>query len=384
MVDSTVYSVIVLGGGMAGAISAETLARRGQRVLLLEQYEPGHQRGSSHGDGRIIRYAYAEPEYVAMAHLAYPLWEALGRRAGEPLIRRTGGWDCDEAGSAQLAQTEANFVTYGVPYERLDAAASNRRFPHFFLPEGSQALYHPAGGGVFADKAVLAFWRLAQAAGAETQTGERMVNLEVVGDLVHLRGASGAVYRGERLIVATGSWSRQVLRQVGLDVPLTALQVQVAHFPVLGTLSHGPEAMPYFIDYHGEHLFYGLPQLEVPGVKVGWHSAYRELADPYSEQPIDLDNLALTQRFVRERLPHLGLEPLRTTTCRYTMTPDEHFVLDRHPTLPQIVIGTGFSGHGFKFAPALGEILADLVLDQPPQLDLRRFALSRFGSTPAD
>lgn len=379
MTDTQVYPVIVLGGGMAGAATAENLARRGQRPLLIEQFEPGHRRGSSHGDGRIIRYAYAEPEYVAMARLAYPLWEELGQRFGAPLIVRCGGWDCDVAESRQLAQTEANFRAYDVPYEWLTPAESNRRFPQFHLEPGSLALYHPDGGAVRADRAVQALWQLAQASGATAITHERIRAIEPHADGVTLRGESGRNYRGARLVVTAGSWAGQLLHALGLNLPLRVLQVQVAHYPILDATPHTPDAMPYFIDYHDRVLFYGLPQLETPGVKVGWHTSNVVLDDPDTEQPFDPANQVTTQAFVRRRFPHLGTEPLQTIICRYTMTPDENFILDRHPKWPHIVIGAGFSGHGFKFAPALGEILADLALEQTPRLPLAPFAWRRFA-----
>lgn len=376
------YTVMVLGGGIVGAATAEALARRGERVLLVEQFAPGHTRGSSHGDGRIIRYAYADQVYVELAHLAYPLWQAAGRRAGEPLIHLTGGWDCDVANSAQLAQLEINFQRYQLAYERLTAAESNRRWPQFHLDEGSEAIFQPDGGVALADRAVRALWRLAQAAGADTVTEERIEGIDVVGDRVQLRGATGRRYVGERLALTAGSWSGGLLRQLGLSLPLTPLQVQVAHFPVRSSLSHGLDAMPVFIDYHTPQPFYGLPQVERPGVKVGWHTAGAPLADPDEEQPLNQADMETLRRFVWQRLPHLGTVPLQTILCRYTMTPDEHFVLDRHPQLPQVVIGTGFSGHGFKFGPALGELLARLVLQEPLGFDLTPFAIGRFQTTP--
>ncbi len=379
---TSVYSAIVLGGGIAGAATAEALARRGQRVLLVEQFAPGHTRGSSHGDGRIIRYAYADPVYVELAQMAYPLWQEAGRRAGERLIHITGGWDCDVANSPQLAEMEANFRRYNLAYQRLTAQQSNRRWPQFHLPDGSEAIFQPDGGVAFADRAVRAFWRLAQAAGADVVTGERIVGLEVVAGRVTLHSETGRMYTGERLALTAGSWSGRLLQHLGLSLPLTPLQVQVAHFPVLSTMPHGVEAMPVFIDYHTPQPFYGLPQIERPGVKVGWHTAGQPLTDPDEEHPLNAADLAVLCRFVGQRLPHLGTTPLQTILCRYTLTPDEHFVIDRHPELPQVVIGTGFSGHGFKFGPALGELITRLLLQERVDFDLTRFALSRFERTP--
>ncbi len=153
MATST-FDVIVIGGGIVGAATADTLTQRGQRVLLLEQFAPGHTRGSSHGDGRIIRKDYPEAVYMEMVLRAYPLWQGWGERAGMPLMQRTGGWDCGPADSPLLAESEETFQHFGIPYERLSAAESNRRFPWFHLPPGSEALFHADAGVLFATPAV--------------------------------------------------------------------------------------------------------------------------------------------------------------------------------------------------------------------------------------
>lgn len=376
----TVFDIIIIGGGIAGAAAAENLARRGQLVLLLEQFAPGHDRGSSHGDGRIIRFAYGDPIYISLSQLAYPAWRALSERAGEPLLQISGGWDCGPADSPYLAELEANFTAFDIPYERLTAAQSNTRFPQFRLAKESEAIYQPDGGALFADRAVLALWRLAAAAGATTVAGQRVTEINISGDRVNLVTDSATTWRGRRLIIAAGAWSKQLLSQLGLDLPLTITQEQVAYFrpaDPAARANHHLGRMPIFVDWHTAAPFYGLPQIEIDGVKVGGHHTGREI-DPDHRLPEDDDQLAALQTFVRSRLPHLDPNPILRLSCLYTNTPDEHFILDRHPTFPNVLIGTGFSGHGFKFGPALGQILGDLALDETPPLALEQFAVSRF------
>lgn len=370
------YDVIVLGGGIVGAATCYALAQRGTRVLLIEQFEPGHTNGSSHGDGRIIRFAYPEAIYVQMATLAYPAWNELAAHAGEPFVQVTGGWDCGPAHSPKLAEVESNFRSFDIPYERLSAAESNRRFPQFHLDAGSEAIYQSGAGVVFATKAVLALWRLARALGAATVTGERVQSVEVQGEQVYVHGGSGNRWSAPRLVVAAGGWSRQVLAGLGLELPLQATQEQVAYFLPTDDVDHRAASMPVFIDYHHEEPFYGLPQIEVPGVKVGWHHT-GPVIEPDHRLPWSDANEAGVRQFVAERFPHLSATPHERVTCLYTNTPDYHFILDRHPELPNVIIGTGFSGHGFKFGPVLGQILAALALDEPPQLPLDTFAVTR-------
>jgi monomeric sarcosine oxidase len=382
MSETPNYDVIVLGGGIMGAATADLLARRGQKVLLLEQFEPGHTRGSSHGDGRIIRFAYPEPLYVEMAMLAYPAWDDLARRAAVPLMQKTGGWDAGPAGSQQLAELEENFCRYGIAYRRYTAAESNQRFPQFHLDSGSEAVYQADAGVLFATPAVLALWRLLREAGAEARTGVRVEDIEPRGEQVVVRAASGEAWAARSLVVTAGGWAGKLLARAGLELPLQVTQEQVAFFPITGDIDHRVGAMPVFIDYHTEVPYYGLPRVEVPGVKVGWHHTGREI-DPDHPVPVDEENLAAVSRFVSQRLPHLTPEPFGHVTCLYTNTPDYHFILDRHPELPQIVIGGGFSGHGFKFAPVVARILAALVLDERPPVAPDLFAATRFSQARA-
>lgn len=371
------YDVIVIGGGVVGAATAENVARRGRRTLLLDQFAPGHKRGSSHGDGRIIRYAYDKPFYIDLSQLAYPAWEALGERAGEQLITLTGGWDGGPAGHPYLDALEANFRRRDIPYERLSAAESNERFPHFYLPPGSEAIYQPQGGVAFADRIVHALWRLAAAAGAETVTGTRVADLQPADGGVTVTGEDGRTWHGRRLVLAAGGWAPGWLARLGHSLSLRVTQEQVAHFPARETaVDHRLGHMPIFVDWHVEPNYYGLPQIDIPGVKVGWHLSGRPV-DPDHPHPLDHAHLAQMQAYVRRRLPGLDPEPAAFYSCLYTSTPDEDFILDRLPNHPQIIVGSGFSGHGFKFGPTLGHILADLALDETPPLDLTPFALAR-------
>lgn len=376
------FNTIIIGGGIVGTSTADALLRKGEKVLLIEQFDPGHARGSSHGDGRIIRFAYPEPIYVQMAQLAYPAWEQLTQRTGKRFVIPTGGWDCGPANSIQLAELESNFQQFGIPYQRLTREESHKRFPHFRLPEGSEVIYQADAGVVKASAAVLALWDLIEAQGGATLKNTRVEHIESNAHYVTVRTQEGT-YLANRLLIATGGWSKKVLAQTGLELPLVPTQELVAYFAAKDEVDHRVGAMPVFIDYHSDDPFYGLPQVDVPGVKVGWHHTgpvldpdFPEAASTEAQLTKRVDEL---KAYIAERFPHLeAREAIQVLTCLYTNTPDYHFVLDRHPHYSNIIVGTGFSGHGFKFGPVLGELLAALVMDEAPTLPLDMFAITRF------
>ena len=375
--DNSIYDVIVLGGGIAGASAADVLTRQGVRTLLLDQFEPGHEHGSSHGDGRIIRLAYPESIYLEMAQLAYKSWAELSARAGEPLMQISGGLDCGPVGCQELAELETNYQRYNIPYERLSAAEIGQRFPQVHLDEGSEAIFQADGGVVFATPAVKALWRLVAQNGGETVTGERIDQIVIQGQQFRLQSVSGKKWTTRRLVIATGGWSRQLLGNLNLDLPLSVTQEQVAYFSVKGNIDHRVGVMPVLIDHHGSDNFYVLPQVDIPGVKIGWHRTGPEVTPEY-RPPVNRENVAGMEAFVSRRFPHLEPSAFEVVRCLYTNTPDYHFILDKHPQLPNVVIGTGFSGHGFKFGPVLGQILAALAMDKTPPVALDQFSVNRF------
>lgn len=372
------YDVIVLGGGVVGASAADALARRGCRTLIIEQREPAHDRGSSHGDGRMIRYDYSEPVYVEMVRQSYEAWEEVARRGGEALLQQTGICNFGPAGSSHLAELETNLSAFHIPYERLTAAESNTRFPQYRLDPESETLYQPDGGVLFAGQAVRCLWRLAQANGAEAITGERIESLNIHRDRIRITACSGRSWSAERLVLAAGSWSGAWLNRLDLRIPLSVTQEQLAYFPVKDGVDHSAGVMPNCIDYHTPQPFYCLPQITVPGVKAGWHHTGPEI-DPDHPLPVDEANLVAVQAFIRRRCPHLEPTPVVVQHCLYTNSLDYHFILDRHPVYPQIVIAAGFSGHGFKFGPVLGRILTALAFDESPPVPLDMFAIDRFA-----
>ena len=372
------FDSIVIGGGIVGLSAADALQRRGQRVLLLERFAPGNERGSSHGDGRIIRVAYPQAYYVELAQFAYAAWARLQQRAGRTLMQQTGGLDIGHRDSDDLADVATNFSHFALLFETLSAPQVARRFPPFKLQPDEIALYQPASGVLFATLTLAALWTLLGDGGATLLPHRAVVRIEPQRYGVTVTDDQGDCWRVDHLVVAAGAWTNSLLGPLGVPLPLTVTQEQVAYFRAPATPDHTMHGMPIFIHYDKDRVFYGLPRIEIDGVKVAGH----HIGHPrHPDQPLPLDeaNRRSVMRFVASRLPHLAPVPHHELSCLYTSTPDHDFILDRHPIYPQITLGAGFSGHGFKFGPMIGELLADLALGDAPSISLAPFALTRFA-----
>lgn len=380
------YDVIIIGGGIVGASAAYALSQREQSVLLLDQYAPGHEHGSSHGDGRIVRFNYTESIYVQMAQLAFPAWQRLSDAAGEPLVQQTGLIEYGAAACEPIALSEQHLADSDIPFETLSPQTANERFPQFHFADDTRTLYQSSGAVAFATLAVKALWRLTRANGGETLADTRITHIDATDTQVTVHAENGATYTGSKLVLAAGSWMQSLCAMLGLDIPLTVTQEVLCYYPAKETsnVNHRVGVMPAMVDYHDEETpFYCLPQVEIPGVKAGWHHSGIEI-DPTAPRPPAsehiVDNL---NGWIERTFPHLVPEPIETLTCLYTNTPDYHFVLDTHPALSNVVVAAGFSGHGFKFGSIVGDLLAALTLDEQPALPLDTFQLARFADDEA-
>jgi sarcosine oxidase len=379
------YDVIVVGGGVMGCATAYHLAKRGRRVLLLEQFAIGHERGSSHGHSRIFRLAYDMPDYVRLAQAALPLWRELERESGADLLLQTGGLDYALPGTPAFENTRATLAELDIPFEQLDRAAIARRFPQFQMPVNIDAIFQPDAGILHANRCVATLAAEARRHGADVRENEAARQLVVAGSSVEV-ATDRARYAADRLVVSAGAWARPLLRQLGLDVPLTVTREQVAFFSPRAAEETGdpdqlaPGRFPIFIEHAvGSPAAYGFPMFGLPGVKIGFHQGGPAI-EPESQDrtPDDAMNAALHD-YLQRWVPGAAGELLFSQTCRYTNTPDEHFIVDRHPAHSQIVIGSPCSGHGFKFGVLMGSILADLAERGATVHPIGMFDLARPG-----
>ncbi|XP_068765641.1 peroxisomal sarcosine oxidase [Struthio camelus] len=383
------YDAIVIGAGIQGSFAAYHLAERGKDTLLLEQFLLPHSRGSSHGQSRIIRSAYSQEHYARMMPESYRLWQQLEARAGTRLYRRTGLLVLGAEGEPQFERWRCTAARSPHPDrdpdagETLDAAALARRFPGLRPRGGEAALWDGAGGVLHADRALRAVQDLFRRSGGALRDGEKVLAVEPGSPLAV--STSAGLYRARRLVVAAGAWSSQLLAPLGLRLPLQPLRVPVCYWKEKVPGSYSLERpFPCFMAVglpQAPHGIYGLPACEYPGlVKVCYH--HGSPADPdQRDRPAPgacRSDVALLRRFVGSYLPGLEPEPALLETCLYTNTPDGDFILDRHPKHSNIVIGAGFSGHGFKLAPVVGKLLCELSLGEEPSYSTAPFSISRF------
>jgi sarcosine oxidase len=361
------YDAIVVGAGAMGSAAAWQLARRGRSVLLLEQFEAGHARGSSHGSARIFRVAYRDARYVALALQALPLWRELEREAGETLLEQDG--QLDHGAPAAVDAIADSLKAARRPFERLSPAEAARRWPGMRF--GAAVVYSPEGGRCRAQATVAALQRLCARRGAQVRFGAKVLELRADGDGVRVTTAQGEDEAGV-VVVAAGAWVEALLRDAVALPPLRVTRELPAHFAPRAP--HQP--WPAFI-HHGasgsageRHLGFATYGLLAPGlgVKVGEHGVGEEL-HPDAPFGVDRARLERLSRYVAEWFPGLDPTPIEATPCLYTSTRDEHFVLDRRGP---IVVCSPCSGHGFKFTPAIGRIAADLALGaEQPELAWR-------------
>jgi sarcosine oxidase len=374
------YDAIVLGVGGMGSAALYHLARRGFRVLGIERYNIPHEMGSSHGLTRIIRLAYYEhPAYVPLLRRAYELWRQLENTVQERLLIITGSIDASPADGEVFKGSKASCDIHHLPHEVLDHGELNARFPGYQLPQGIAAVYQPDGGFLLSERCIVAHVVAAQELGAEVHGQERVVGWEAMGHGVEVRTDRGH-YSADRLVICSGAWGAKLVPALA---PLAAPERQVLAWfqPTRPALFRVP-VFPVFNMAVEEGRYYGFPIYGIPGFKVGRYHHLQQRVDPdQMDREVHRDDEEVLRRFTARYFPTAAGPTMSLKTCLFTNTPDEHFILDLHPELPQVCIAAGFSGHGFKFCSVVGEIMADLAQTGRSRHNLDLFSLQRFGHT---
>jgi len=363
------FDAIVVGTGGVGSSSMLHLARRGLSVLGLDRFPPGHDRGSSHGESRIIRRSYFEhPDYVPLLNRSYELWDELATLTDKPLLQRTGLLYVGRPNGDIIRGVRDSAQTHDLNIEELTTQDATDRFSVFSAPDESTAIFEADAGFLRVEDCVVAHIDQAMQLGAELRHGETVMNWTATEDRVCVETDAGH-YEAARLIITAGAWASDVLAT--LNLPLRVVRKHMHWYRCddeRHQLSHG--APCFFFETLGGY-FYGFPAMDDTGLKIAEHSSGMTIDDPLTaSRTPDAKDTARVEQFLRQHIPGVSAERLRHAACLYTMTPDEHFVVDRHPEHGSVAFAAGLSGHGFKFTTALGEVLADLVLDERSSLDI--------------
>jgi sarcosine oxidase len=374
------YDVAIAGLGGMGSATAAHCAARGASVIGLEQFGPAHDLGSSHGKIRMIRKAYFEDvAYVPLVLRSYELWRALEGETGDQLLRLTGVLSVGEENGEIISGTKRAADEHDLPIEAWSREEVRRRHPTLKLLENEVALFEPDGGVLDPEAAVRAHLKVAQAAGADLRFETEMRSWEATGDTVQLQLADGTLLSARTLVLSLGPWFKQTLEALGVSLRVQR-NVQAWFSP--STNLYDADRFPAFLLNRAglPAPLYGFPDFG-EGLKVAFHGLGQITTAEEIDRDVDMarDVTPIAQELERW-MPGAAATFREATTCMYSLTPDTNFVIDHHPAHSNVVLCGGFSGHGFKFAPVVGEIAAELALDGGSRHQIDFLSLKRFGA----
>lgn len=375
------FDVIVAGVGGMGSSALFHLARAGVRVCGIEQFRPGHDRGSTHGDSRIVRKAYfLDPSYVPLMHRSYELMAELEARRQTRLFHNVGLISAGVLNSSFHHGMERCFATHPLPHETWSVDEARRRYPHMRFPDDSIVYFDPAGGYGNPEEFVRAHVACAREEGAVLLTEERMLSWQADRHGVEVRTDRRAL-RADKLVLTTGAWILPELKRLG--APMTLKRKVQVWYEVTDIAPFLPEVCPVFILKNRSGDFYGFPSIDGRTVKTAETSGgtILESADDQHDRLLASDHESLT-RFMHNTFGDLAGRPVKHQACLQTFTADQNFIVDVHPENPRVILCSPCSGHGFKFTPVMGEILREMAAGRTPSLDISLFRLQRFPSVP--
>ncbi|MDP3949615.1 N-methyl-L-tryptophan oxidase [Microbacterium sp.] len=365
------FEVAVVGMGALGSAAAYQLARRGAKVVAFEQYDLGHVRGASHDTSRIVRTSYGASQYVRLAQSAYRDWADLEAESGERLLTITGGVIfLPTAGPYSASDFTSALEECDVPHELLSPAEVQARWPQFRVPEGVETVYTADTGIAHAARTVATLQMRARVHGADIRDRTLVESLLPDGDGVIVRTANGDI-RAAKVIVAADAWTNALLEPLGAGIPLDVMQEQVTYFQSSSPEEHGSDRFPVWI-WEDEECYYGFPTYGEPTIKAARDVSFNRMTPEERTYVPSPELTAQLGDFVHGLIPDAGAE-MRTVTCQYALTPDRRFILSPLQEHPDIIVGLA-AGHGFKFTPAIGRILAELALDGESTDDISMFA----------
>jgi monomeric sarcosine oxidase len=370
------YDAIVLGAGGVGSAAMLHLARRGARVLGIDRFHPPHDRGSSHGHTRVIRQAYFEhPDYVPLLVESYRLWRDLENHVGRELFHQVGLIQVGPPDGHVVPGVLHSAAEHRMNVEQLASNEIEKRWPGLRAPQDSIGAYEPGAGYLLVEDCVRAHLDAASAAGAEFLGETEVESWSASGNEVRVTTARGQ-FTASRLVIAAGAWAGRMLSE--LKVQLQVRRKSLFWFETSAPQYDVTNGFPVFLYELPQGVFYGFPKLDARGVKVAEHSGGRVVDDPLVvDRSIDIEEQERLIQFLSSHLPGVTRTVTDHVVCLYTMSPDENFIVDRHPAHANVVFAAGLSGHGFKFVPVLGRALAELALGGGTDLPIGFLSLAR-------
>ncbi len=371
------YDAIVIGVGGMGSAAVYHLAQRGLQVLGVEKHAIPHEMGSSHGYSRMIRYTLQEhPSYVPLVRRSYELWHEMEETAGEELMVTTGSIRAGAPDSPFFLNAQEACDLHSIPYEILTASEVNKRFPGYRFPEEISSVYQADGGFLLPERCIVTHVQAAERAGADVHSQETVLDWEVRGDGVQVR-TDRDTYTAGRLVVTAGPWAANLVPELAAYA-VPERQVMGWFQPKRPEL-YAADAFPVFGLFTEEGRYYGFPSHAVPGFKIGRAHHLLQKVDPDAiNREVHPEDEDILRQAVNRYFPLAAGKLLDGKTCMYTNTPDEHFMIGTLDGQPQVSVAAGFSGHGFKFASVIGEIMADLAQSGATEHDINLFRLDRF------
>ncbi len=372
------YDVVVLGLGAMGSASALALARRGAKVCGVEQFGMAHDRGSSHGETRIIRKAYFEhPDYVPLLLRSYDLWQELCDETGTNLLNRCGLVLSGEPTSTTVSGLLRCYDEHQLPHERWSAETARHHFPRIAFPENHTVFFDPDGGFLHAERSIMTMLEQSRRLGAELLFETQVHSWKSNASGVELTLSNGTTLHAHKLVITAGAWTGRLLAH--LHLPVEIWRRVLLWYGAANWQDYSPGACPVFYFETEEGGFYGFPALDSDGVKIGEHTLPEPCAAPeHVDRTLRPEDTHHFDAFVRQTFPALTPDISRHAICMYTLSPDHHFIIDQSPEQENVVFAAGFSGHGFKFAPVIGELLAGLAMEQRSDLPWEFLSLQRF------
>lgn len=377
------YDVVIVGAGSMGIAAGYYLSKLGKRTLLLDANDPPHSLGSHHGDTRIIRHAYGEGrQYVPLALRAQELWRELEQESETKLFSNTGVLCVGAEGSPFIEEVMNSAQEFSLPQEILSSDAIHSRWPGITLPEGLVGCLEKNSGVLFSEECIRAYRKLGIANGMTLVPYTKVVKIEksAEGTILHTETEQ---YSADFVVVCSGAWTGKIIEETGVDLPLQPTRKTVSWFECDELLYDSSHFPAFSIDVGNEH-YYGFPSINGSGLKIGRHDG-GEKVDPdcfNREYLTNSSDESECRNFIQKYLPQANGRLLKGKTCLYTLTPDEHFIIDQHPVFSNFILAAGFSGHGFKFASVVGEIICDLVTKGKTNYDISMFSLKRFSTNP--